>query len=109
MKSIKSPQIIVILTAIISLATPAWADQEARRLDHVNTKFAANLALWWGGNKVPTIDKLEKAHALGFEAVEFWAYQRQDIEGIAARAEELGLLSHAAKRGRFDSLFERRF
>lgn len=91
MKFIKSPQITVVLAAIIGLASPAWANQELPGLDDVNTKFAANLALWWGGNKISTIEKVEKAHALGFEAVEFWGYQKEDIEGIAAKAKELDL------------------
>lgn len=66
-------------------------DGKPLTLDNVNTKFAANLALWWGGKKVPAIDKLEKAHALGFKAVEFWGYKDQDIDGIAAKTKKLGM------------------
>lgn len=58
--------------------------------DDVNTKYAANLALWWGKGK-PVIDKIDKAHALGFEAIEFWAYGKEDIDGIAAKCEKLGI------------------
>ena len=58
--------------------------------DDVNTKYAANLALWWGKGK-PVVDKVEKAHALGFEAIEFWAYGKEDIDGIAAKCQELGI------------------
>ena len=58
--------------------------------DDVNTKYAANLALWWGKGK-PVIDKVEKAHALGFEAIEFWAHGKEDIDGIAAKCQELGI------------------
>ncbi|MDB4474807.1 hypothetical protein N9023_07345, partial [Opitutaceae bacterium] len=58
--------------------------------DDVNTKYAANLALWWGKGK-PVIDKVEKAHALGFEAIEFWAYGKEDIDGIAKKTKELGI------------------
>jgi hydroxypyruvate isomerase len=91
MPTAPSVRLTVLFFAIALLAAPARASQEPLTLEDVNTKFAANLALWSGGNKVPAIDKLERAHALGFEAVEFWAYGRQDIEGIAAKAKELGL------------------
>jgi hydroxypyruvate isomerase len=58
--------------------------------DDVNTKYAANLALWWGKGK-PTLDKIDKAHALGFDAVEFWAYGKEDIDAIAAKTKKLGM------------------
>lgn len=90
MKTSLKSALLITFAALVGLASPLSAGEEPLTLDDVNTKFAANLALWWG-RKVPVIDKLEKAHELGFDAVEFWAYGKEDIDGIAAKTKELGL------------------
>ncbi|MEM0969523.1 MAG: TIM barrel protein, partial [Verrucomicrobiota bacterium] len=55
----------------------------------VNTQFSANMAMWYGGKKAPMLEKIEKAHADGFDAIEFWAYGGEDIDAIAAKCAEL--------------------
>jgi hydroxypyruvate isomerase len=54
-----------------------------------NTRFAVNCEMWWG--KLPFLDRLKQAAALGFPAVEFWPHQGKDIPAIARLAEELNL------------------
>lgn len=81
---------LLTLVLLATLAPCAAADSHELGFDDVNTKFAANLALWWGrGN--PTLEKIDKAHALGFDAVEFWAYGKEDIDAIAAKTKALGM------------------
>lgn len=81
---------LLSLVVLTMLAPRVSADAPALGFDDVNTKFAANLALWWGrGN--PTLEKIDQAHALGFDAVEFWAYGKEDIDAIAAKTKELGM------------------
>ena len=81
---------LLTLVLLATLAPRVAADSHELGFDDVNTKFAANLALWWGrGN--PTLEKIDKAHALGFDAVEFWAYGKEDIDAIAAKTKALGM------------------
>jgi hydroxypyruvate isomerase len=54
-----------------------------------NTKFAVNCEMWWG--KLPFLDRLKEAAALGFPAVEFWPHQGKDIPAVAKLCEELNL------------------
>jgi hydroxypyruvate isomerase len=54
-----------------------------------NTRFAVNCEMWW--SKLPFLDRLKQAAALGFPAVEFWPHQGKDIPAIARLAEELNL------------------
>lgn len=54
-----------------------------------HTRFAANLEMWW--TNLPFLDRITKAHELGFPAVEFWPWRGKDIDAIAARTQELGL------------------
>lgn len=65
---------------------PAAPAQPART---PKTRFAANLEMWWHG--VPFLDRIRKAHELGFPAVEFWPWRGKDIDAIAALTGELGL------------------
>lgn len=54
-----------------------------------NTKFAANVEMWWP--KLPFLERLEAAAKLGFEAVEFWPFQGKDINAIADKCAALKL------------------
>ena len=54
------------------------------------TRFAANIEMWWGGT--PFLDRIDAAAALGFPAVEFWPYQGKDIDAVAARAKAAGMI-----------------
>lgn len=53
------------------------------------TKFAANVEMWWGG--LPFLDRIKKAHELGFPAIEFWPWRGKDVEAIASLTQELGI------------------
>lgn len=89
MKIQKSPIQFPLLAAIVftSLIAPLAAEELA--FSDVKTKFSANMAMWYGGKKAPMLEKIEKAHADGFDAIEFWAYQSEDIDAIVAKCEEL--------------------
>ena len=89
MKIQKSPIQFPLLAAIVftSLIAPLAAEELA--FSDVKTKFSANMAMWYGGKKAPMLEKIEKAHADGFDAIEFWAYQSEDIDAILAKCEEL--------------------
>ncbi|MEM9280504.1 MAG: TIM barrel protein [Verrucomicrobiota bacterium] len=77
----------IVLPAFIAQVTA----EEKLTFSDVKTKFAANMALWYGGKKAPMLEKIEKAHADGFEAIEFWAYGGEDIDAIAAKCKELDM------------------
>jgi len=81
---------LALLGLFLAATVGLSAAEKPLTFDDVNTKYAANLALWWGKGK-PVIDKIDKAHELGFEAIEFWAYGKEDIDGIAAKCEKLGI------------------
>ena len=89
MKIQNSPIQFPLLAAIIftSLTAPLAAEELA--FSDVKTKFSANMAMWFEGKKAPMLEKIEKAHADGFDAIEFWAYQSEDIDAIVAKCEEL--------------------
>ena len=53
------------------------------------TKFAANVEMWWGG--LPFLERIQKAHDLGFPAIEFWPWRGKDVAAIAALTKELGM------------------
>ncbi len=81
--------ILPALTALLVTASLTAAPAPLKFSD-VKTKFAANLALWWD-KKMPLPEKIEKAHELGFDAVEFWAYGKEDIDAIAATSKRLNM------------------
>jgi len=45
-----------------------------------NTPFAVNLEMWFGG---PFEQRINEAAKLGFPSVEFWPYQRKNIDAMA--------------------------
>ena len=53
------------------------------------TKFAANVEMWWGN--LPFLERIQKAHELGFPAIEFWPWRGKDLAAIAAKTKELGM------------------
>src|SRR5262245_1703832 len=53
------------------------------------TRFAANCEMWWG--RLPFLERIKKAHELGFPAIEFWPWRGKDVEAIAKLTQELGL------------------
>jgi hydroxypyruvate isomerase len=53
------------------------------------TRFAANVEMWWTG--LPLLERIRRAHALGFPAIEFWPWRGKDLAAVAALTQELGL------------------
>lgn len=81
-----------LLLSIVFLLSPALhATPKQLDFSDVKTKFAANLVLWYGPRNIPIVEKIEKAHADGFEAIEFWGYGKADIEAIAAKCKKLDI------------------
>jgi hydroxypyruvate isomerase len=54
-----------------------------------HTKFAVNVEMWW--RKLPFLERMKQAAALGFPAVEIWPWQGKDLDAIAALTDELGI------------------
>jgi hydroxypyruvate isomerase len=54
-----------------------------------HTKFACNLEMWW--RRLPFEERIRNAAALGYPAIEFWAWKSKDLDAIAALSEELGI------------------
>jgi hydroxypyruvate isomerase len=56
-----------------------------------NTKFAVNIEMWW--RTLPFLDRMRKAAAFGYPAVEFWPFKGEgkDVPTIARLAKELKL------------------
>lgn len=45
--------------------------------------------MWF--RKLPFLERIRQASALGFPAIEFWPWQKQDIPAVAALTKELGI------------------
>lgn len=82
-----SPLVVTVLLS--AFVAPLMAEEMS--FSDVKTKFSANMAMWYGGKKAPMLEKIEKAHADGFDAIEFWAYGNEDIDAIAAKCQELDM------------------
>ena len=59
------------------------------RLGATRTRFAVNVEMWW--RRLPFLERLDRAAALGFPAIEFWDWRSKDISAIAERCRALGL------------------
>jgi hydroxypyruvate isomerase len=68
-------------------AVAALAGQPIGRTPH--TRFSVNVEMWW--RSLPFLDRIERAAALGFPAIEFWEWNEKDVDAVAARTRELGL------------------
>lgn len=77
------------LTTAAALAgdEPVADSKTPGRTSH--TKFAANIEMWWG--KLPFLERIKAAAALGFPAVEFWPLKNKDIDATAALSQDLGI------------------
>jgi len=53
------------------------------------TRFAVNVEMWW--RRLPFLERLQQAAALGFPAVEMWPWRGKDIDAVADQARRLGL------------------
>jgi len=54
-----------------------------------HTRFAVNVEMWW--KKLPFAERIKKTAQLGFPAIEFWPWQRQDINEVARLTKELNI------------------
>jgi hydroxypyruvate isomerase len=64
--------------------------EELKRIGQTpHTKFAVNIEMWW--SKLPFLERLKAAAALGFPAVEFWPLAGKDLPAVAALSKELGI------------------
>jgi hydroxypyruvate isomerase len=61
----------------------------AAPLATTRTRFAVNVEMWW--RSLPFLDRIDRAAAFGFPAIEFWDWRTKDIAAIAARCSDLGL------------------
>jgi hydroxypyruvate isomerase len=85
-----------LLTFAPFAAAPLLAQQDPQPRDEAsqtartpNTRFAANVEMWW--TKLPFLERIDAAHALGFPAIEFWPWRGKDIAGIAERCRRHGI------------------
>lgn len=53
------------------------------------TKFAVNVEMWF--RRLPFLDRVRAAAALGFPAIEFWPYNNKDQDALAMLTKELGI------------------
>jgi len=79
------------LTALSSgvFAAPSGQDDLKQIGKTPRTKFAVNIEMWW--NDLPFLERIQKTAKLGFPAVEFWPWQRQDIDAVAKTCRDLGI------------------
>jgi hydroxypyruvate isomerase len=75
--------------AAFSARRAAAADEHATLGKTPHTRFAVNVEMWW--SKLPFLERLKNAAALGFPAVEFWPYENKDVDAVARACDELNL------------------
>jgi hydroxypyruvate isomerase len=75
--------------AAVSADPAAAADDRAALGKTPHTRFAVNVEMWW--TKLPFIERLASAAALGFPAVEFWPYENKDVDAVARTCDQLNL------------------
>src|SRR5262249_14148831 len=80
---------VVATRAIETLAADAAADANATLGKTPHTRFAVNVEMWF--RKLPFLDRLRAAAALGFPAVEFWPYEGKDIDATIKLCRELNI------------------
>jgi hydroxypyruvate isomerase len=54
-----------------------------------HTKFAVNVEMWW--SKLPFLDRVKQAAALGFPAIEIWPSEGKDLDALADLTQKLGI------------------
>jgi len=87
-----SSAVIAGTTAVATAAT-SQDEAEARATGKPgktpHTKFALNVEMWNMG--MGFYDRIERAHELGFPAVEFWPWRGKDLDRIAEIVAETGI------------------
>ncbi|MFT7642376.1 MAG: hydroxypyruvate isomerase [Pirellulaceae bacterium] len=86
-------QVAAGAAAVAGVAAELTAAEEEADVGHIgktpHTKFAVNVEMWW--TKLPFLERIEQAAALGFPAVEFWPYGGKDLAAVAKLSKELGI------------------
>jgi hydroxypyruvate isomerase len=54
-----------------------------------HTRFSVNVEMWW--RDLPFLERIDRAAALGFPAIEFWEWHEKDVDAIAGKVRSLGL------------------
>jgi hydroxypyruvate isomerase len=54
-----------------------------------HTRFAVNVEIWWANQ--PIEERIRRAAALGYPAVEFWGCEGKDLDSIRRTCDETGL------------------
>src|SRR5215510_12039225 len=54
-----------------------------------HTKFAVNVEMWW--RKLPFLERVKQAAALGFPAIEIWPWEGKDLDALADLTGKLGI------------------
>lgn len=54
-----------------------------------STRFAVNIEMWW--RSLPLLERVDRAAAAGFPAIEFWTWRDKAIDALAARCRQHGL------------------
>jgi hydroxypyruvate isomerase len=75
--------------ALVSRHAAAAEDANASLGKTPHTRFAVNVEMWW--TKLPFLERIKSAAALGFPAVEFWPYENKDIDAIRSLSDELNI------------------
>jgi hydroxypyruvate isomerase len=78
---------LVLAGGVAFSTSTARADEDRSSIGKTpHTKFAVNVEMWW--RKLPFIERLKQAAALGFPAVEFWPYEGKNIDAIRSLSDE---------------------
>ena len=67
--------------ASMGLATSAVQGAAALPGRTAHTRFAVNVEMWW--RKLPLLERVEQAIALGFPAIELWPWKGKDLDALA--------------------------
>jgi hydroxypyruvate isomerase len=76
--------------AALAPASVAAVEEDLSSLGKTpHTKFAVNVEMWW--KKLPFVERLKQAAALGFPAVEFWPYEGKNLDEVKRVCDENNL------------------
>ena len=85
-----SSAVLAGTAALAQSATPEESAADPASLGKTpHTRFAVNIEMWF--RKLPFIERVDAAAALGFPAVEFWPWQNKDIDALLRRIDTLGI------------------
>lgn len=79
----------VAVARSLAIAEPAIQTDTKKPGQTPHTLFAVNVEMWW--KKLPFLERLRQAAALGFPAVEFWPTAGKNVPEVAKLCQELHL------------------